>query len=71
MTIRSHSKQDEIKDREACRVFLGKFSDELFFIVVRELVEIIEELGVDGVNLITRDGNLRKKDVITRLVVGV
>ena len=58
VAIWTHAEEDEIEDRKAGRVFHGELADEFSFIGVGELVKIVEEGYVDGVDVFAGDGDV-------------
>lgn len=58
MAIGTHSEQDQVKDGEACRVFLGKLSDEDLFVRVRNFLGVIQQASINGVDVGIWDGHM-------------
>lgn len=57
MPVWPDAEEDEVEDREACSVLCGELADELGFVCVSELVEVVEEGGVDGVYVLGWEGD--------------
>ena len=64
VSIRSHPEQDQVEHGEPRRVLLGKESDELLLVLIRELVQVVEEGFVDRVDLFARDGDVLQKGLV-------
>lgn len=64
VSIGTHPEEDEVKDGEPRRVLLGKEGDELFLVLVRQLVQVVEQGLVDRVDLFTRDGDVLQKGLV-------
>lgn len=58
VSVGTHSQEDEIEYWESCGIAACEFSDKLLFVIVREVLEIICERVVDGVDLVLGNGNL-------------
>ena len=57
MSIGSDAEEDEVEDGEARGVLRGELTDELGLVCVCELVEVVEEGGVDGVYVLGWKGD--------------
>lgn len=71
VSIRSHPEQDQVEHGEPRRVLLGKESDELLLVLVRELVQVVEQRFVNGVNLLSGDRDVLEEGLVTGSEVGV
>jgi hypothetical protein len=71
VAVRAHAEQDQIKDGESSGVLFGKQTDKLFLVLVRQLVEVIQERFVDGVDLFPWDRNVREESIVAGSEVGV
>lgn len=71
VSIRSHTEQDQVEHGEPRGILLGKESDELLLVLVRELVEVVQQRFVDGVNLLSGDGDVLEESLVTGSKVGV
>ena len=69
VAVWANSQEDKVKDGEARRVLLGKLVDELLFVGIRELLEIVEVCGVDGVDVGGGDGDVVKELCHAEMVV--
>ena len=58
VAVRAHTEENEVEDGEACCVFLCKLADEFLLIRIGELLEVIKECGIDGVDIGEGDGNI-------------
>ena len=71
VSIRSHSKKNQIKDGEAGGILLGKFADELFFVSIGKLLQIVEKRRIDGMDVGLRDRDVGKQMGGARRVIGI
>lgn len=71
MAVGAHTEEDHVEDGESSRVFGGEGFDELGFIFVGELFDVIQEGGVNFVDIFRRNLGLGEEFVINELVVGV
>ena len=69
--VRAHPEQDKVEDGEPRGVLHRELADELLLVCVGELVEIVEQRGVDRVDVLLRDGHLGEEHVRAELVVRV
>ena len=69
--IRSDTKQDKVEDREPCRVLLCELGDQLPLVRVGEFFKIVEEGGINVMNIFGWDGDFGEEDIIAEFVVGV
>lgn len=58
VAVRTDSEKDEVKDGEASRVLLGELANELLFVSICKFFEIVEKIGVDGVDVLRGDGDM-------------
>lgn len=56
VTVRPHSEENEIEDRESGGVFLCKLANKLLLVSVRELFQIIQQTRIKSVNVFRRNG---------------
>jgi hypothetical protein len=74
MPVRAHAKQDEVEAREGDGVLAGELRHELLLVLVRDLFQVVELRGVDGVDLLARDAGSRdlgEQALVDNSVVGV
>ena len=71
VSIGSHSKKNQIKDREAGGILLGEFADELFFVSIGKLLQIVEKRRIDGMDVSHRDRDVGKQMGGARRVIGI
>ena len=71
VAVGADAEEDEVKDGEARRVLLRELPDELFLVRVRELLDIAEQLRVDRVDVLGKDGHLRVERGQGKVVVRV
>jgi len=69
--VRPDAEQDKVEDREPCRVLLCEREDQLPLVRVGELLKVIEEGGVNVVNVFVRYIDFGEEDVCAEFVVGV
>lgn len=70
VSVRSHTKQNNVEDGETCGIFGRKRLNELGFILIRELVDVSEERGVDTMNIGVRNRDFGQELVVDKFVVG-
>lgn len=58
VSVGAHTKEDEVEDGETGSVLLCKLADEFLLIRIGKLLEVVEESGIDGVDIGGGDGNL-------------
>jgi len=71
VSIGSHSEKDQIEDGEASRLLLREFVDELLFVSIGELLQVVEMRRIDGMNVMCRDRDFGKQMGGARQVVGI
>ncbi len=71
VAVGADAEEDEVKDGETRRLLLRELPDELFLVRVCELLEVVEQVGVDGVDVLARDGHLRVERARGEVVVRV
>lgn len=71
VSIRTHTEEDEVEDGESGGVLLSEEGDQLFFVFVGELVQVVEEGFVDRVDLRTRDRDMFEEGFVTCSEVAV
>lgn len=69
VTVRADAEKDEIEDGEARRVLLCEFSDELLLVGVGELLEVVPEGRVDGMDVVGGDGHFGEELVQAEFVI--
>lgn len=58
MSIWTHAQQDEVKDGESSGVFLSELGNERGFVIVGQFFEVVEQGGVDGMDVGTWDSDM-------------
>jgi len=58
VAVGAHTEEDEVEDGETGSVLLCKLADEFLLIRIGKLLEVVEESGIDGVDIGGGDGNL-------------
>lgn len=71
MSVWTDTQEDEIKYGETSRIFLCEFTDELFFVGVGKLFEVVEEGGVDCVDVFGWDCGVAEEFFRCKTVIGV
>lgn len=71
MSVGSHTEEDEVEYGEAGGVFGGEGFYEDGFVVVCEFFDVVEEIGVDSVDVLGRERNFREEFPFAVGVVGV
>ena len=69
VAIWTHAEEDKIEDRKAGRVFHGELANELFFVGIGKLVEIVKKGYVDGVDVLWGDGDMGEESVGAGVVI--
>ena len=69
--IRPDTKQDKVEDWESCRVLGCELEDQLSLVRVGEFFKIVEEGGVDVVNVFGWDNDFGEEGIHAVFVVGV
>jgi hypothetical protein len=64
VTVRAHAEEDEVEHGEPGGVLFGKEGDELFLVLVRQLVQVVEQGFVDRVDLFPRDGDVLQEGLV-------
>jgi hypothetical protein len=59
VAVGADAEEDEVKYGEARRGLLCELSNELLLVCVCELLEVVEQIRVDRVDVLARDGHLR------------
>lgn len=71
VAVGADAEEDEVKDGKTRRVLLREFVDELLLVRVGELLEVVRERVIDGVDVVARDGDLGEELVRAEEMIGV
>ena len=71
MPVRPKAKQDEVEDGKPCGLLHRELLDQLSLVSVGEFVNVVEEGGVDVVNVFGRDVDFGEENLLAECVVGV